>query len=303
MRIRAVAAGLALAVALLVVLTNLESSGSTCDGSLQSAGCSTSPPAPSAEATAAPSASFAESPSAPPASSAAPTPTQTLTPIPSPAVYTFRDEFNGTRLAAHWGRHWPGIGQTVWSRKQSRVRDGVLTITARRSGSRYVSDLLDTVGTFQQRYGVFSARIRFDEGTGLWPAFWLAQPQNAKHEVAEIDVMEVCANPVGTHDGNDVTLLHAYVHRKDGSHAFADKYRTSNLSGAWHEYTLEWRPDHMTFFFDGMEVYRFESESEISDVKMVVLLNLAVGGRFCGSFTSKTPDSVTMQVDWVRVSP
>ena len=48
-----------------------------------------------------------------------------------------------------------------------------------------------------------------------------AAAEPAKHEQAEVDVMEVCANPPPDHNGNDVTLLHHYVHRIDGSHAFA----------------------------------------------------------------------------------
>ena len=68
---------------------------------------------------------------------------------------------------------------------------------------------------------MFSARVKIVEGNGLWPAFWLAQPQNKAREIAEIDVMEICANNVGVHNGNDITLLHHYVHKIDGSHAFA----------------------------------------------------------------------------------
>lgn len=302
MRVRAVAAGLALAVGLVVLLTNLDS-GSSCDGSPSPAGCSTSPSGPSASPTVAPSLGASPAPSGPTSSGLpSPSPIPTITPSPSPVVYTFRDEFDGTRLQSHWGRHWPGIGQATWSRKQTRVHDGILTITARRAGNRYVSDLIDTMGAFQQRYGVFSARVRFDEGTALWPAFWIAQPPNAKQELAEIDGMEVCATPVGATPGNDVSLLHAYVHRADGANVFAQTYRTSNLSGAWHVYTVEWRPDHITFSLDGIEVLTFVSETEIPDVKMVVLFDLAAGGRFCGPIDATSPDTAKLEVDWVRVS-
>jgi beta-glucanase (GH16 family) len=236
-------------------------------------------------------------PSTPP-SSASPTPGPTAT----PAVYTFQDEFNGRFLARHWGRHWPGFGDTLWSHRQSRVANGVLTITAIRSGSHWLSDLVDTVGTFEQRYGVFSARMRFTPGTGLWPAFWLAQPQNAAHEIAEIDVMEMCANDPGERDGNDVGLLHAYVHRADGKHAFAIGVRVPNLADQWHVYTVDWRADRMIFLIDGVEWTRFESATEISKVKMAVVLDLAVGGSFCGAADQSTPNGSTLEVDWVRVT-
>lgn len=226
------------------------------------------------------------------------------TPIPTPPVYTFRDEFNGKTLGAIWGRHWDGFGSTTFSRSQVSVGNGVLTIKARRSGSKYVGGLIDTVGTFTQRYGVFSARMKIVEGNGLWPAFWLAQPQNAQHQQAEIDAMEVCANTVGVEDGNDITLLHHYVHRIDGSRSYAIGYRTDSLAGAWHVYTVEWRADHVTFSFDGVETSTFTlaAAGDVPDMKMAVVLDQAAGGRFCGNTDATTPDVATLQVDWVRVT-
>jgi beta-glucanase (GH16 family) len=245
---------------------------------------------------------------APPASGTAPTlaPTTVVTTVPSsgptPVVYTFRDEFKRPGLKPEWGRHWPGFGATDWSSEQISIGGDVLTFTARREGIRFVSGLIDTVGTFEQRYGTFSARIRFTEGGGLWPAFWLAQPQNAAREMAEIDVMEICANPIGANGGNDVTLLHSYIHREDGSVAFAFRLRTATLAGDWHEYSTDWRPDHVSFAIDGVEFARFTDATEVPDMRMAIVLDLAGGGRFCGRADETTPDTATMEVDWVRVT-
>ena len=115
--------------------------------------------------------------------------------------------------------------------------------------------------------------------------------------------MEVCANNVGVDNGNDVTLLHHYVHKIDGSHAFAFGYRTANLAGEWHTYTVDWRKDRMTFYLDGLETstFTFTSDADVSDMKMAIVLDLAVGGGFCKASDSSTPKAPTLQVDWVRV--
>jgi beta-glucanase (GH16 family) len=300
MRTRVIAAGLALAVGIAMVLTSLGGETSDCVPAGGTACAATARPSAPSSPTA-----LATPASSLPYETAGQSPSVIETPIPSPTTppeYTFRDEFNGTTLKSVWGRHWPGFGSTIWLDSQVSVGDGVLTIKARQSGSNWVSGFIDTVGTFTQKYGVFSARIKFDQGNGLWPAFWLAQPQNKAREEAEIDVMEVCAYEAGLHDGSDVTLLHHYVHKADGSHAFALGYRTDDLSGAWHVYGVEWRPDHITFFLDGVETATFTSSTDVSAIKMALVFDLAVGGRFCSADDPSAPKSGTLQVDWVRVS-
>lgn len=241
--------------------------------------------------------------SLPPIASLLPTERPDPTPTPRPPVMTFDDEFGGTVLKPIWGQHWPRFGKAWWARSQVSVANGLLTIKATRVGSTWVSSLIDTVGTFKQKYGVFSARIRIPEGGGLWPAFWAAQPPSASGDQAEIDIMEVCADPPGGNGGNDVTLLHNFVHDARGNVTFGQRYRTTDLAGAWHVYTMEWRPDYTAFFLDGLEVSRFASSTGTSAVPMVVVLDLAVaGGGWCGVPDATTPRTATMQVDWVRVT-
>jgi beta-glucanase (GH16 family) len=305
MTTRLIAFGLAAAVVVVLVLAEATGQVDPCLADPAAPSCpvvvatpkTSAAPQPSGKPTTVPT---TMPPASPGASPILPT-TPPASPLPPP-VYTFRDEFSGTRLRSDWGSHWPGFGDTLWSRNQVSVGDGVLKIKARQQGKKWVSGLIDTVGTFTQKYGVFSARMKIVEGDGLWPAFWLGQPQNAKREEAEIDVMEVCANRVGVHDGNDITFLHHYVHKADGSHAYAIAHRVANLAGDWHVYTVDWRQDHMTFYFDGIETSTFTSDTDISNVRMAVLLDLAVGGRFCGDSSAATPASPTLLVDWVRVT-
>jgi beta-glucanase (GH16 family) len=213
-------------------------------------------------------------------------------------AYVFDDEFNGTTLDPEWDRHWTSIGIGTFSRDQTTIRDGVLTIRAQSSGGGWVSDLIDTFGSFQQVYGQYEARIKIPKGAGLWPAFWLARDWAISQ--GEVDIMEVCANPPGGNDGNDVTILHEIVHAPDGTHVASQRYSTADLSTDWHVYGLDWRADHMSFSFDGAEVFRVTDPTVIPTEHMAVVLDLAVGG-WCGLPDSTTPSPSVMQVDWVRV--
>jgi beta-glucanase (GH16 family) len=159
-------------------------------------------------------------------------------------------------------------------------------------------DLIDTKTTFTQKYGYFAARMKIPKGPGLWPAFWTYY--SASGVEAEIDAMEVCANPIGTHSGNDASLLHNTIHYSGGSVGNSPGYRTVDLSLAYHVYAFDWRADHISFFLDGVQVWR--TTSHIPTVALPLLLNLGVGGTWCGSPTAAS-DGATMLVDWVRVRP
>jgi beta-glucanase (GH16 family) len=168
-----------------------------------------------------------------------------------------------------------------------------------RSGDGWQSDLVDAFSAFRQTYGYFEARIRIPEGRGLWPAFWLAQDWAASFE--EFDIMEVCANPPGTNDGNDVTVLHQIIHApgvdRSGSKALQARVPLSN---DWHTYGLDWRPDHVDFYVDGVRTFHYGNAAAIPNVPMTPILSLGLGS-WCGRPDATTPSPSLMQVDWVRV--
>jgi beta-glucanase (GH16 family) len=223
------------------------------------------------------------------------------TPAPSSNGYTFDDEFDGPTIGPVW-THDFGFGGTEnsWSGGQSSVANGILTITAQRSGDGWVSDVLDTKTTWTQQYGYFEARMKIPEGAGLWPAFWLYSSQRGGQ--AEIDAMEVCANPIGANGGDDVSLLHNTVHwTREGSNG--TRFRTADLSLDFHVYAVDWRADHIAFFLDGVEVWRFTDVAHIPHWPLPLIVDLAVGGSLCGASTALTPDPSVLQIDWVRVRP
>ena len=135
------------------------------------------------------------------------------------------------------------------------------------------------------------------KGTALWPAFWLYGGS-----APEIDTMEICANPIGTNEGNDASELHTTVHWAGGA-TTDGRYYTVDLSQAYHVYAVDWRSSKILFYLDGHLVWTFSDMARIPTIALPMVLNLGVGVPWCGAPDATTPDSATMLVDWVRVRP
>ena len=226
---------------------------------------------------------------------------------------TFDDEFNGpldvsaTGPGTKWIAHTPSFtdfgdaafanpdpGSTPFS-----VKDGVLTIEARRQEGKWTSGLLSSVDPkgngFSQQYGYFEMRAKFPEGAGTWPAFWLlSQPSlvDKKRDGVEIDIVE----QYGVADN----LLHTTFHWwfVDKPHAaVADTFNVADMTRDFHRYGFLWDERQMVWYFDGVEVWRQPTPPE-AKAPMYVLVNLALGG---GWPIDKTPSPSRMLVDYVRV--
>jgi len=218
-------------------------------------------------------------------------------PTPTPASsspYTFDDEFDGTSLSPIWQRDFSCCGDLAgFDPSLATVANGDLSLSVVQRDDGWYAYLIDTKGRFSQLYGTFEARIKIPSGDGLWPAFWGYSTDGRQ---AEIDTMEVCGGGAGA------SVLHNSVHWSDRGSA-SHLTRTVDLSQDFHVYAVDWQPDHITFSLDGRALWTFTDTSQIPSVPMPVILDLGVGGRFCGPADSTTPNGAQMLVDWVRVLP
>ena len=141
-------------------------------------------------------------------------------------------------------------------------------------------------------YGYFEARIKVSSGKGIWPAFWLL-PSNHSWP-PEIDVMEVLGN-----NRNNVLLTYHW-----GNSINPQKNETifkglKNPNG-WHTYAVNWQPGKITWYIDGVKQKNVES-SNVPDIPMEVILNLAVGGDLPGNPDNNTHFPATVQVSYVHI--
>jgi beta-glucanase (GH16 family) len=252
--------------------------------------------------------------------------------IRNPQRYTqiWVDDFKGTSLNK---KDWepmigdgsaygiPGWGnnelQYYSSRSQNLVvSGGLLRIIARKEsfgGRNYTSARIRTLnkpkGDF--RYGRVEARMKVPIGQGLWSAFWMLSSSSAYGGWAssgEIDIMEI----VNSTQQCLFTIHHGGAW-PNNVYTGGNITRSSGFGDGFHVYAVEWEPDSIKWFVDGVQTYSLNSTQWYSsavtwnqrapfDVAFHMLINLAVGGNLPGDPNLSTVFPAELQVDWVRYS-
>lgn len=222
----------------------------------------------------------------------------------------FRDEFSGAaldpvwRTAQYWDHEVTVVGKDelqAYDATGVSVGGGLLRLTARRDdthGVPYTSGLVMTGGErslpasprFNFRFGFVEVRAKLPAGVGLWPAVWM-MPANYHDDLGELDVVEVF-----TEDPTEALFATHRGRRQD-----VHDWEGPDLSQDFHTYAMEWRPNHVAWFVDGVERARTSSRSLVVQEAMYLILNLAVGGRFQDPPNDTTVFPATMEVDYVRV--
>lgn len=152
----------------------------------------------------------------------------------------------------------------------------------------------------KQKYGRFECRMTLPYAPHSWPAFWLWGPPWPP----EIDVIEA----LGRETGKSVVYQEINLHygtqdnrRQMG--AWPVKIdRPRNIGNVFYEFALEWYPDRLDFYTNGVLVFRFD-DREILDKwfnqPMWVVINNSI--RYAG-FEELGPDYYSeFLVDYIRV--
>ncbi len=170
----------------------------------------------------------------------------------------------------------------------------------------YTSARLTTQGRQTFTYGRIEVRAKMPTGYGVWPAFWAL---GVDHETTgwpgsgEIDVTEVL--------GRQPQVTHGSLHGPDSSgqpYDVTGQFQApTDLSDAFHVYSVDWLPDSVSFAIDGKTYYSV-SKSTVSrsgrwvfDHPFYLLLNVAVGGSWPEAPNATTTWPQVMTVDYVRV--
>lgn len=194
------------------------------------------------------------------------------------------------------------------------VSDGTLKIKAvyeqpKYKDHRYSSAKLESKNVWT--YGMFEVRARLNNGCarGTWPAHWMMpRPESYGYwpKSGEIDIME--------HVGYQTGKVHGTVHTEDYNHRIGTQQGKTvpNVNmNAWHTYSVDWRPDSVSFSLDGAAPYNTFRKQGASSAKwpfnkdFYMILNMAVGGSW-GGVQGVDQDAFkgsgqVMEIDWVRV--
>ena len=193
------------------------------------------------------------------------------------------------------------------------VSGGYLHIIARAesyAGYNYTSARLRTLDKHDYLYGRIEARIKLPSTQGIWPAFWML-PSDAVYggwaASGEIDIMESV---------NVATTVYGTIHYggpwPQNTNSGGSVSGGVNYGAAFHDYAIEWEPDSIRWYVDGVFYHAESSSTWYStaapgndrapfDQYFHLLLNVAVGGNWPGAPNGSTVLPQEMLVDWVRV--
>ncbi|GEM_PF-1931868 len=263
-----------------------------------------------------------------------PQPTSTPLPIPSSTPLPtgqngnwnmlFRDEFSSTALdQSKWVRCylyvWDNVGCYKTSGTSSSwympddvlVDDGLLKLRAQQrtvtgsDGNSYaytsgiISSGKDTYDPtvaprFAFQYGYVEIRAKIPAGQGFWSAFWMLQANG--QWPWEIDILESLGNQPNSAYFN----VHYPTPNWDDA-ANPSHYSGPDFSADFHTYAVEWAPDKIVWYIDGVERKRVTDPSQIPHAPMYLMANLQVGGDWPGPPDATTPLPAYLELDYIRV--
>jgi beta-glucanase (GH16 family) len=147
---------------------------------------------------------------------------------------------------------------------------------------------------FTFTYGYAEARVKVPKGRGLWPAFWLLPASYESRP--EIDAMEILG------DSTNVQHMNFHYRKPDGGKGDAGlTWAGPDFSAGWHTFGVDWEPEAIVWYVDGVERWRFADTSVIPREPMYLLANLAVGGSWPGAPDAATPFPSSYDIDYIRV--
>lgn len=152
----------------------------------------------------------------------------------------------------------------------------------------------------EQQYGWFECRMTLPDAPHSWPAFWLW----GRPWPPEIDVIEA----LGRETGKDVIYQEINLHygtqeNRKQLGAWPIKIdRPGNIGNVFYEFAVDWRPDRIDFYTNGVLVYRFDDREVLDkwfNQTMWVVINNSI--RYAG-FEELGEDYYSeFLVDYIRV--
>lgn len=229
----------------------------------------------------------------------------------------FQDEFNknGIPDPDKWELCPPGTSdwcnQMSGSYAQAYVRRGKLILTAEKKDGKYLAGGVRTKGKFSFSFGKVECRARLKRiPDGAFPAIWM-MPQkplyNGWPACGEIDIMEHIRQEPHVHQTIHTHYRNTLRH-KEGTSAM-----TPCNFGDYVVYAVEWTPDKLTFYVDGVETFSY-SCLNLPDEKekkqwpfgpgseFYLILNMGLGDE--GTWAGPIDDAglpAVMEIDWIRV--
>jgi beta-glucanase (GH16 family) len=172
-------------------------------------------------------------------------------------------------------------GQGIRSPAQISVSNGILRITGTPDG---------TTGGMSwhgaQMYGRWEIRARFPAGCGCYHPVLILWPSDLNWpEGGEVDYAEVF--------DSSRQELNFFLHYGAQNNQISSS-RSVDMT-QWHNFAVEWTPDHMTGYIDGQPFFNTTNQSLLPPGRMEQTIQLDWFPH-----DSTTPSGAVLEVDWAR---
>ena len=194
-------------------------------------------------------------------------------------------------------------------KENARVENGCLIIEAKQEnykGAGFTSARLLSKGKGDWKYARIEIKAKLPKGKGIWPAIWMLPTKweyGGWPSSGEIDIME----NVGYLPDSVFGTVHTKAYNGMIGTQKTRGVKRTDLSTAFHVYTIEWTAAYINFFIDDKLYNEFKnnktgSEEWPFDKEFHLLMNVAVGGNWGGKFgVDENIFPQKMMIDYVRV--
>jgi len=167
-----------------------------------------------------------------------------------------------------------------------------------RHDNYYTSGDLNSNQTYQ--YGYFEMICKLPKGSGFWPAFWLWNERDVYPcWYNEIDIFEM----KGANEYITTNNLHWYYNCPIDHDFLPTVYKSQSCldySLSYHSYSVEWDPDKIVWFLDGVSIRRDPNIYGINN-PLYIIANFSISPFSPDTVNATTPFPSYMYIDAINV--
>ena len=206
---------------------------------------------------------------------------------------------NGCPNLCGWGNN----ELQVYTKNNHFVKDGYLTIIAKKVDGQYSSTRITTKSNKEFKYGRIETRAKLPIGKGIWPAFWMLGSNISEvgwPKCGEIDILEYIGKEP------DVIFTSLHTQASHGNTINTKKTKIETIEEGFHIYAVDWNEQKMDFFVDEKLVYTFNPQLKNEDISpfdknFFIIINMAIGGNFGGPEVDNTIFPQGFIIDYIKV--
>ncbi len=153
-------------------------------------------------------------------------------------------------------------------------------------------------------YGYVESRMKVPATQGIFTAFWMLPADPSYVYRSEIDILELL--------GHDPTSMFMTYHYNDRDQSFTTNY-DPNKNGAcadkdyskdFHNIGVDWQPNHIAWYIDGVKCQEFTNASQIENGPMQIIIDVMVDNKWQRDWNKTLLNLNTtaqLELDYLRV--